>query len=114
MAFPDYDLSTPKGRAKAAARLMDEAIRIPVIDYRVGLDPIVTALPVAGDLIGALISLYIVFEGWRAGTGAVGIALMVGIVAVDVATGLIPVVGPLVDTVWKANKWNVWIIERAT
>ncbi|ESS05199.1 MAG: hypothetical protein A07HR67_00181, partial [uncultured archaeon A07HR67] len=38
MRSADYDLSTPKGRAKAVARLMDDAIRIPVIDYRVGID----------------------------------------------------------------------------
>lgn len=114
MVFPDFDLSTPKGRARAAAHLMDEAIRIPVIGYRFGLDPILTFLPITGDVVAAIISLYIIFEGYRAGVGAVGVALMVGIAAIDAASGLIPVVGPVVDAVVKANKWNVWIIERAT
>ena len=114
MVSPDYDLGTPKGRAKAAARLMDDAIRIPVIDYRVGLDPVLTLLPVAGDVVAALISLYVVFEGWRAGAGPLAVVLMLGIAAVDAVVGFVPLVGPLFDTVWKANSWNVWIIERAT
>ncbi len=114
MASLKYDLSTPKGRAKAAARLMDDAIRIPVIDYRIGLDPILTLLPIAGDVIAAIISLYVVFEGWRAGAGPLAVALMLVIAAIDAAAGFVPVVGPLLDTVWKANSWNVWIIERAT
>jgi hypothetical protein len=114
MVSPDYDFSTPKGRAKATARLMDDAIRIPVIDYRVGIDPILTLLPIAGDVVAALISLYVVFEGWRAGAGPLAVALMLGIATVDAALGFVPLVGPLLDTVWKANSWNVWIIEQAT
>lgn len=114
MRSADYDLSTPKGRAKAVARLMDDAIRIPVIDYRVGIDPILTILPIAGDVVAALISLYVVFEGWRAGAGPLAVGLMFGVAAVDAAVGFVPLVGPLLDTVWKANSWNVWIIERAT
>lgn len=110
----DADLGTPEGRARAAARLMDDAIRIPVIGYRFGLDPILTFLPIAGDVVAALISAYIIFEGWRAGVGPIGLALMIGIAAVDVAIGFIPYVGPVVDAVWKANKWNVWVIERAS
>ncbi len=114
MASPNHDLSTPKGRAKAAARLMDDAIRIPGIDYRIGLDPFLTLLPIAGDVVAAVISLYVVFEGWRAGVGPLAVALMLGIATVDILIGFIPVVGALLDTVWKANSWNVWVIEQST
>lgn len=114
MNASEYDLNTPKGRAKAAARVMDDAVRIPVIGYRVGIDPLLTALPIAGDVVAALVSLYVVFEGWRAGAGPLAVGLMSAIAAADVAVGFVPVVGPLLDAVWKANSWNAWIIERAT
>jgi hypothetical protein len=114
MALDDADLSSPAGRARAAASLMDEAVEIPGIGYGVGLDPVLTLLPISGDVVAGLISLYVVFEGWRAGVGPLGVALMLLIAAVDAALGLIPFVGPVIDAVWKANKWNVWIIDRAT
>lgn len=114
MGTPDWDPGTPAGRAKAVARVMDDAVRIPVIGYRVGIDPILTLLPVAGDVISVLISLYVVFEGWRAGVGPLAVVLMLGVAAVDAVVGVVPLVGPLLDTVWKANSWNVRIIEHAT
>jgi hypothetical protein len=114
MSAPDYDFSTPMGRAKATSRLMDNAIRIPVIDYRFGIDPILSLVPFAGNVVGILISLYVVFEGWRAGAGLVAIGMMLGVIAVDAVIGFVPFAGPFLDTVWKANAWNVRIIERAT
>ncbi|MFO7926831.1 DUF4112 domain-containing protein [Natronomonas sp.] len=114
MASPGDDLSTPKGRARATARLMDNAVRIPVIDYRVGIDPVLTLVPVAGNVIATLISLYVVFEGWRAGAGPLAVGLMLGIIAVDAVIGFVPIAGPFLDTAWKANAWNVRIIERET
>ena len=110
----DIDLGTPEGRARAAARLMDDAIPIPGTGFRIGLDPFLSWLPIPADFVAAAISLYIVFEGIRAGVGPLGVALMLGIVAVDVAIGFIPIVGPVIDAVWKSNSWNVWIIERAS
>lgn len=114
MGSPDYDLSTPKGRARATARMMDNAVRIPVIDYRFGIDPILSFLPVVGNVVGVLISLYVVFEGWRAGAGPLAVGSMLGIIAVDAVIGFVPLVGPFLDTVWKANALNVRIIERET
>jgi hypothetical protein len=84
------------------------------IDYRIGLDPFLTLLPIAGDAVAAVISLYVVFEGWRAGASPGAVAAMLGIAIVDILIGFIPVVGALLDTFWKANSWNVWIIERSS
>lgn len=94
--------------------MMDNAIRIPVIDYRFGIDPILSLLPIAGNVIGVLISLYVVFEGWRAGAGPLAVLSMLGVIAVDAVIGFVPIAGPFLDTVWKANAWNVRIIERET
>ena len=92
--------------------LLDEAVPVPGTDYRVGLDPILGILPVGGDAVAALISLYIVGEAARMGVSKSKLALMVGLVAVDAVVGSIPVLGTLFDAVWKANKWNVEMLKR--
>lgn len=99
-------------RAKRVSTLLDDAIELPVVNYRIGIDPIVGILPVAGDSLMALLSLYIVFEGIRAGASARLVALMLSLVAVDAIVGSIPVLGSVFDAVWKANTWNVRLLER--
>jgi len=99
-------------RARRVGHLLDEAVEVPVLGYRIGLDPLVGLLPVAGDAVAALLSLYVVFEGVRAGAPPWLTAVMLALVAVDVAVGSVPVVGDLFDAVWKANAWNVRLLER--
>lgn len=41
------------------ARFMDAAVRIPVINVRVGADAVIGLVPVAGDFVGGLMSLYV-------------------------------------------------------
>lgn len=99
-------------RARWASEVLDEAIRVPGTDYRIGLDPLVGVLPVAGDALAALVSLYIVVEGIRAGAPVWLVFVMLLLVAIDFLVGSIPVVGVVFDAVWKANKWNVSLLER--
>lgn len=89
------------------SRLLDDAVRIPGTDVRVGLDPVLGILPVVGDSVAGLLSAYIIFEGYRADAPATLLAKMVALVAVDTVVGSIPVLGPVFDTFWKANTWNV-------
>ena len=46
--------------------ILDQAI--PIGRWRVGVDPILGLLPGAGDWIGALLSVYVLYEGARLGT----------------------------------------------
>lgn len=98
-------------RARNAGTLLDEAIRIPGIGYRVGIDPIIGLLPVSGDAVGALLSLYIVAEAARLGAPRKTLARMVANIAVDAVGGSIPIAGSLLDVVWKANERNVSLLE---
>jgi hypothetical protein len=98
-------------RARSMATLLDESIRIPVIGYRIGLDPLLGIAPVSGDVAAAVVSLYIVYAGAQAGVPKRKLVWMLGRIGVDLAVGSIPVVGTLVDAVWKNNKRNVAVIE---
>lgn len=98
-------------RARWLATVLDDAVRLPG-GVRVGLDPVLSALPVAGDLAGAVLSAYIVFEAWRAGVPRPRLARMSLYVVVEAALGSIPVVGPFVDAVVRVNRRNVALFEE--
>jgi hypothetical protein len=91
--------------------LLDESIRIPVIGYRIGLDPILGILPVAGDAVAAAASLYIVFVGMRLGVPVKTLVKMLAFVAIEFVIGSIPVLGTVLDAFLKVNMRNVATIE---
>lgn len=99
-------------RARWLANVLDDAVRLPG-GIRVGLDPVFSALPVAGGLVGAVLSAYIVFEAWRAGVPRARLARMSIYVIVEAVLGSIPIVGPLVDAVVRVNRRNVALFEEA-
>jgi hypothetical protein len=68
-------------------------------------------VPVCGDALGAVLSLYVVVEAWRIGAPVGLLARMALNVAVDFLGGLVPVLGDLSDAVWKANHRNVKLQE---
>jgi len=97
-------------RMRLIAQLLDDAIPIPGTNYRVGIDPIMGAAPVAGDVVTGLISLYIVAESARLGVSYQTLLKMLLNVSVDVGGGSIPVLGTVFDVAWKSNKRNVRLL----
>lgn len=94
-------------RLAAAARLLDSQWRIPGTKIRFGLDPILGLVPGAGDAVSLAISAWIVAEARRHGVPRRVLARMISNVLLDLATGVIPVVGDLVDVAVKANIRNL-------
>jgi len=94
-------------RMRAVAYLLDESVRVPGTDFRVGLDPLVSAVPVVGDVVSGGIGLYIVLESAYLGVPFTTLVRMLANVAIDAAGGSIPYVGVLFDAFWKSNKRNL-------
>ena len=94
------------------ARLLDEAFKIPVINYRVGLEPILGLIPVLGDFSGFLLSGYLIVRAARLGLPRELVVRMVVNALLDAAIGSIPVVGDIFDFFWKVNKRNLRLVER--
>ena len=99
-------------RSRKVSHLMDEAVRVPGTDYRVGLDPILGVAPVGGDAVALVLSLYPILEAARHDLPKSTIARMLLNVTLDATVGSIPVLGTLFDAVWKANERNVRLMER--
>lgn len=110
-AVPQVD-EAALDRLRTVAYLLDEAVAIPGTDIRVGLDPILGVIPGVGDALSAGLSLYVVLEAANLGVSYTTIVQMLGNVAVDAAVGSVPVVGTVFDALWKANAWNVELIEE--
>jgi hypothetical protein len=99
-------------RVRVVSKLLDNAIAIPGTGWRVGFDPIVGLIPGIGDLIGALLSGYIVVEAARAEVPTLTLARMLGNVGIDTLIGAVPALGDVFDAAWKANTKNVVLLER--
>lgn len=98
-------------RARTVGTILDDAIRVPGTEFRVGLDPILGILPVGGDIVAAVLSLYVVAEAARAGAPARLLGKMLAVVTVDLVAGSVPVIGVVFDAFWKGNVWNVSMLE---
>jgi hypothetical protein len=88
-------------------RLLDDGFRLPVVGIRVGIDPVLGLVPVVGDLLPALLGLYVVVEAARLGVSRGTLLRMVANLTLDAAVGSIPVVGDLFDIGFRANRRNL-------
>jgi hypothetical protein len=94
------------------AHLLDAAVRIPGTNIRFGLDAVLGLIPGAGDMLGGVLSAFIVLKAANAGAPRSVIARMVMNVAVDSIVGAVPILGDLFDVGWKSNTRNVQLLQR--
>jgi hypothetical protein len=99
-------------RVRTLARVLDNAIQIPGTTWKIGFDPIIGLIPGFGDMIGAVLSGYIVLEAVRAEVPTFTLARMLVNVGIDTVVGSIPALGDVFDAAWKSNLMNVALLER--
>ncbi|BBD62687.1 hypothetical protein NIES2109_55330 [Nostoc sp. HK-01] len=99
-------------RIRRLSRLMDTSIRIPLLGFRIGLDPIIGLVPGAGDFISTGFSAYIIFLATRFGIPRQDLAKMIFNVGLEAVVGSVPLVGDLFDAFYKSNIRNLAILEE--
>lgn len=92
--------------------LLDSAFRVPGTKMTFGLDPILGLIPGLGDLTTPLFAGLLLVHAVRLKIPRVVQLRMVMNAAIDVAIGIIPVVGDFFDFGWKANVKNLALLER--
>jgi len=97
-------------RMRFLSRMLDNSIPLPG-GYRIGLDPIIGLAPGIGELITTSFSLWLVYDAAMLGLRKRILAQMVANVLLETLTGSVPVVGDVVDAVWKANARNMKLTE---
>jgi hypothetical protein len=106
------DIATRTRNVRVLARLLDSSIPIPGTSWSIGFDPIVGLIPGIGDLIGAVLSGYIILEAARAEVPTLTLARMLVNVGIDTLLGAVPALGDVFDAAWKSNMKNVALLER--
>lgn len=99
-------------RLVVLTRLMDEAVDVPVLGTRVGLDALLGLVPVAGDLLSMAIGLYMVGQARQLGASRWLQARMVGNLLLDAAVGAVPVAGDIADVYFKAHRRNLRLLQK--
>jgi hypothetical protein len=94
------------------AYLLDNSLRIPLIGYRFGVDAILGLVPVVGDLSALGLSGWIIYRAARMGAPRRVLLRMTANALGDAVVGSVPVLGTVVDIMWKANARNLRMLER--
>ena len=104
------DLDPRLARVRRLAWVMDRSIPLPG-GGRIGLDPLIGLWPGAGDAIGAVVSLFIVYEAARVGLPLRVIGRMIVNILIEALAGTVPLFGDVFDAVWMTNARNVKLLE---
>jgi hypothetical protein len=97
----------------ALAWLLDNSIPVPLTGgRRFGLDALIGFVPVVGDLASGAIGLLLVWRGSRMGLPRIVVARMLANTTVDMAVGVIPMLGDAFDLWFKANTRNLDLMRR--
>lgn len=106
------DPQSVRRRVEAMERLMERAFVIPGLNRPVGLDAILSLIPVAGSTAGAVLGAYMAWEAKNLNMSKWQMARMGGNVGVDWLLGLIPFIGAVPDFFFRSNTRNLRIIRR--
>ncbi|MFN7949382.1 MAG: DUF4112 domain-containing protein [Blastocatellia bacterium] len=107
--------TTPRAgmeRLEKIVYLLDDLIRIPVINKRIGLDPVIGLIPGAGDAVTALLGMYIIGSAFYYRLPKVVLVRMGINVIFDALVGMIPWVGDASDFFIKSNRWNLNLLRE--
>ncbi len=98
-------------KLQALAWWLDASIRLPG-GFRIGVDAVLGLVPFLGDILGLLISGYIVVQAARLRVPHSVLLRMLLNVGVEGLVGQAPLLGDVFDATWKANLRNVRLLEE--
>jgi hypothetical protein len=99
-------------RLDALAKLFDSAFVIPGTNIRMGLDGIIGLVPIAGDLVSALMSSYLIWEARQLGASRWVIGRMMTNTLIDTTIGAIPLLGDAFDIAFRTNMRNLTLLRK--
>ena len=111
-ALRGEDKKNASEASRIVAQWMDELIRIPGTNMRIGLDPIIGLFPGIGDFLASSIGIVTLTEGVRTRV-PVSVLMRMGFnVLLNDAIGTIPVIGDLFSAWFKSNSRNLKLINQ--
>lgn len=111
--YTDKQRNTIVEQMNGLAWLLDNSIKLPIINYRIGLDALIGLIPGLGDVAGLAISSVIVLQAIRLGAPRTTLTRMVLNIVAEALIGLVPMFGDIFDATFKANARNVALLRAA-
>jgi len=109
---PDAALPADLVALRRFAHWMDEAFVIPGTRMRIGFDAALGLIPGIGDVIGALLSTWIIAGALRHRVPPLVIGRMVLNVLIDLLFGAVPLAGDVFDFLYEENMMNMRLLEK--
>jgi hypothetical protein len=109
---PDEKLPKDLVALRRFAYFMDEAFSVPGTRFRVGFDALLGLIPGVGDVIGGVMSGWIIVGALRHRVPAWIIVRMVFNVLVDLTFGAVPLAGDVFDFLYEENMMNMRLLEK--
>ncbi len=109
--------SDPQFQSKVLKRLerfsywTDSNFRVPFTQFRFGLSPLIGLVPVVGDAIGLVLSLYVLQQARLVAAPRRLQLRMVANMLIEFFGGLLPVIGDAFDAIYKANTRNTELLR---
>jgi len=94
------------------SKLMDSRFVIPGTKIRFGIDPILSLLPVFGDLVTFIVSGMLIYTMRNHGASRNVAIKMILNATLDAVIGAIPILGTIFDVFYKANDRNVKLLKE--
>ena len=112
--FPGFggDPKSVRARVEAMEQILERMFVIPGINRPIGLDVILDVIPGIGDVAGAALGSYMIWEARNLGMSKWQMTRMAGNVGTDFLLGLIPFIGAIPDFLFRSNTRNLRIIKR--
>lgn len=94
------------------ANVMDSLVRIPFTKQGVGVDAMLSTIPLAGDIVGLLLTLYVFKIGKKLGVPTEKMAPALKMAVVDMFIGTIPVLGTIADIFIQPSRQTLAIVHQ--
>ncbi len=91
---------------------MDNLIRVPGTNFRIGIDPLIGLIPGLGDTGSALVSAMALIQAARAGIPKIVLARMAVNILLNEIVGIIPGIGDAFSFWFKSNARNYELLKK--
>jgi hypothetical protein len=108
----EKDLEKVKNQLDQIAWFLDNAFKVPGINWRFGAEALIGLIPGAGDLISGAVGLMLLFRAFQFKLPKIVILRMIVNTLLDITIGAIPFLGDIFDFIFKANSRNMAMFRQ--
>src|SRR3984893_2486311 len=99
---------------KWVALIMDDFLRLPWTNFRIGLNPLIDFVPVIGDVSATFVSVSVLIYAVSRGLPKILLARMALNILINELVGMIPVLGSAFSLWFRANKRSRGLFQGHT